>query len=60
MNNEQGQLNAVKDALRRVAERLDEMSRAGTSHAASQGKKGIWRSLAIVGDCVTVFRHKRR
>jgi len=44
MNNEQGQLGAVKDALRRVAERLDEMNRTGTSHAASQGKNVIWRS----------------
>ena len=42
MNNEQGQLDALKDALRQVAERLDETSRTGTSQAAVQ------RNLAIV------------
>ena len=43
MNNEQGQLDAVKDTLHRVAERLDEMSQTSTSHAAVQGNNVIWR-----------------
>lgn len=35
MNSE---LNAVKDALRRVADRLDEMSRTSGAGRAGQGK----------------------